>query len=59
MFENNLDKIEVFGHQFLTVLHDEDSADVKLYVVAEFAVLEEIKGSTAGHEKKRTVTTYS
>jgi hypothetical protein len=44
--DDTLDEVEVLGDEVLTVVHDEDTADVKLDVVALLLGLEEIEGST-------------
>lgn len=41
------DKVEVLRDEVLAVVHDEDTADVELDVVALLLGLEEIKGCTA------------
>ena len=43
--DDTLDEVEVLGNKVLTVVHDEDTADVKLDVVALLLGLEEIEGS--------------
>lgn len=43
--DDTLDEVEVLGNEILTVVHDEDTADVKLDVVALLLCLEEIEGS--------------
>jgi len=43
--DDTLDEVEVLGNEVLTVVHDEDTADVKLDVVALLLGLEEIEGS--------------
>ena len=43
--DDALDEVEVLGNEVLTVVHDEDTADVKLNVVALLLGLEEIEGS--------------
>ena len=45
--DDTLDKVEVLGDQVLAVVHDEDTADVELDVVALLLGLKEIEGSTA------------
>ena len=44
--DDTLDEVEVLGDEILTVIHDEDTADVELDVVALLLRLEEIEGRT-------------
>jgi hypothetical protein len=44
--DNTLDEVKVFGDDVLTVVHDEDTADVKLDVVALLLGLEEVERCT-------------
>ena len=44
--DNTLDEVEVLGNNILTVIHDEDTADIELDVVALLLRLEEIEWST-------------
>jgi len=44
--DDTLDEVEVFGDEVLAIVHDEDTADVELDVVALLLRLEEIEGST-------------
>ena len=44
--DNTLDEVKVFRDKVVTVIHDEDTADVELDVVTLLLRLEEIKGST-------------
>jgi hypothetical protein len=55
----NLDEVEVFRHELLTVVHDEDSAHIQLHVVLGLAVLEEVergmlRDEEQGAERKTT-----
>ena len=43
--DDTLDEVEVLGDKVLTVIHDEDTTDVELDVVALLLGLEEIEGS--------------
>jgi hypothetical protein len=43
--DDTLDEVEVLGNEVLAVVHDEDTADVELDVVALLLRLEEIEGS--------------
>ena len=43
---NTLDKVEVLGDEVLAIIHDENTANVELNVVALLLGLEEVKGST-------------
>ena len=44
--DDTLDEVEVLGDKVLAVVHDEDTADVELDVVALLLGLEEIEGCT-------------
>lgn len=44
--DDTLDEVEVLGDEVLAIVHDEDTADVELDVVALLLGLEEIEGST-------------
>ena len=44
--DDALDEVEVLGDEVLAVVHDEDTADVELDVVALLLGLEEIEGCT-------------
>ena len=44
--DDTLNKVEILGDQILTVIHDEDTADVEFDVVALLLALEEVEGST-------------
>jgi hypothetical protein len=47
--DDALDKVEIFGDQILTVVHDEDAADIELDVVALLLGLEEVEWRTDVH----------
>jgi hypothetical protein len=51
---NTLDETEPFGHQVLTVIHDEDTTNVELDVVSLLLGLEHIERSTLGNVKDST-----
>jgi molybdopterin-guanine dinucleotide biosynthesis protein len=51
--DDSSDKVEVLGDQVLAVVHDEDSSDVELDVVALLLGLEEVKGSPEGVRVKK------
>ena len=51
--DNTLDEVEVFRNKVLTVIHDEDTADVEFDVVALFLALKEIEWCT-GELSERT-----
>lgn len=42
--DDTLDEVQVLGNQVLAVVHDEDSADVELDVIAFLLCLKEIEG---------------
>jgi hypothetical protein len=42
--DDTLDEVEIFGDEILAVVHDEDTADVELDVVALLLALKEIEG---------------
>ena len=44
--DDTLNKVEILGNEILTVVHDEDTVNVKLDVVVFLLRLEEIEGST-------------
>lgn len=44
--DDTLDEVEVFRNKVLTVIHDEDTADVEFDVVALFLALKEIEWCT-------------
>ena len=46
--DNTLDEVEVFRDKVLTVIHDEDTADVELDVVTLFLALKQIEWCTKG-----------
>jgi hypothetical protein len=52
--DNTLDETEPFRHQILTVIHDEDTTNVKLDVVSLLLGLKHIERSTLGNVKKGT-----
>ena len=62
--DDTLDEVEVLGNEVFTVVHDEDTADVKLDVVALLLCLKEIEGCTAQpishicQERSRVHVTY-
>ena len=59
--DNTLDEVEVLGNNILTVIHDEDTADIELDVVALLLRLEEIEWSTKSKlefKNKATRTFY-
>jgi hypothetical protein len=43
--DDTLDEVEIFGDQILAVIHNEDTPDVELDVVALLLALEEVEGS--------------
>jgi hypothetical protein len=43
--DNTLDEVEVLGDEILAVVHNEDTADVKLDIVALLLGFEQIEGS--------------
>ena len=45
--DDTLDEVEVLGNEVLAIVHDEDTADIELDVVALLLRLEEIEGSAA------------
>mmetsp|Transcript_69422 Transcript_69422/g.157525 ORF Transcript_69422/g.157525 Transcript_69422/m.157525 type:complete len:321 (+) Transcript_69422:997-1959(+) len=51
---NALDHVEPLWHELIAVIHDEDTAHVKLDVVPLLLRLEEVKGCPARHEEQRT-----
>ena len=51
--DDTLDEVEVLGDKVLTVIHDEDTADVEFDVVALLLALEQIKWRTVGLDQKR------
>ena len=51
--DDTLDEVEVLGDEILTVVHDEDTADVELDVVALLLGLEEVEGRTAQTQSVR------
>merc|ERR1719498_1028192 len=51
--DNTLNEREPLGDEVLAVVHDEHSSDVELEVVLLLFVLEQIEGSSLGHEQKR------
>ena len=51
--DDTLDEGEPLGDDVLAVIHDEDTADVQLDVVALLLAFEHVEGSTAGGEKER------
>ena len=44
--DNTLDEVEVFGDDVLAIIHDEDTANVKLDVVALLLAFEEVEWCT-------------
>ena len=44
--DDTLDEVEILGDEVLAIVHDEDTADVELDVVALLLGLEEIEGCT-------------
>ena len=44
--DDTLDEVEVLGDEVLTVVHDEDAADVELDIVALLLGFEKVEGST-------------
>jgi hypothetical protein len=52
--DDTLDEAEPFGHQILTVIHDEDTTDVELDVVSLLLGFEHIERSTLGNVKDST-----
>ena len=53
--DDTLDEVEVLGDEILTVVHDEDTADVELDVVALLLGLEEIERSTEDDYELKSV----
>ena len=51
--DDTLDKVEVLGDKVLTVIHDEDTADVEFDVVALLLALKQIEWCTMGLDQKR------
>jgi len=49
--DDTLDEVEVFGDEVLAVVHDEDSSNVELDVVALLLGFEEVEGSTLRDEE--------
>lgn len=49
--DNTLDEVEVLGDEVLAVVHDEDTANVELDVVALLLRLKEVERSTFGDEE--------
>jgi len=49
---DSLDEVEVFWDEFFTVVHDEDSSNIKLDVVLLFLILKKVKRSSFGHEEQ-------
>ena len=47
--DDTLDKVEVLGNEVLAVVHDEDTANVELDVVALLLGLEEVEWRTVNH----------
>jgi hypothetical protein len=45
---DTLDKVEVLGNKVLTVIHNEDTADVEFDVIALFLALKQIKWCARG-----------
>jgi len=43
--DDTLDEVEILGDQILAVIHDEDTPDVELDVVALLLAFEEVEGS--------------
>merc|ERR1719469_387698 len=52
--DNTLDKIQPLRHQFIAIIHDEDTTHIELDVVTLLLGLEEIKWSTARDEQEST-----
>jgi hypothetical protein len=52
--DDTLDEVEVFRNKVLTVIHDEDTADVEFDVVPLFLALKEIEWCTGGIVSERT-----
>lgn len=50
--DNTLDETKPFGNEFFTVVHDENSSDVKLDVVLLLLLFEEIKWSSFRDEQE-------
>lgn len=51
--DDTLDEVEVFRNKVITVIHDEDTADVEFDVVALFLALKEIEWCTGGLSERR------
>lgn len=50
--DESLHEVQVLGHQFLTVVHDEDTSHVELDGVLALLILEEIEGRPLGDEEQ-------
>jgi hypothetical protein len=50
LLDNTLDEVEILGNDIFTVIHNENSANVKLDVIALFRRLED-EGSALGDEE--------
>lgn len=51
---NYLDEVEVFGDQFLAVVHDENTSDIQFDIVLLFLVFKQIEGRPLGDKQKCT-----
>jgi len=51
--DDTLDEVEVLGDEVLAVVHDEDTTDIKLDVVALLLRLEEVEGGTVSFDEYR------
>ncbi len=52
---DTLDKVEVLGNKVLTVIHNEDTADVEFDVIALFLALKQIEWCTRGLSQRKRV----
>jgi hypothetical protein len=50
--DNALHEVEIIGNDFLAVVHDKDTTDIKLHVVLLLFSFEEIERNSAWHEKQ-------
>lgn len=57
--DDTLDKVKVLGNKILTIVHDEDTADVEFDVVTLLLGLEKIERSTAKNESRTYVANQS
>lgn len=49
--DDTLDEVEPFGDEFFAIVHDENSSDVELDVVALLLSFEHVEGSSLGDEE--------